>query len=429
MRRSASYKPSRRICISRFKDCPLCGADIDEIEPDNDLQATVDRYIDGHARIKRFQHDADSVETENDKKNIIYEDISMERGSFLVQQAMRAFQGKNIESAKSRLSICVEDIREQLQNQGNTPELCSQLGAVLGMLGDCWGFGCTCEAIKEKSNVSSQIIDLAVSLAKVADVDRSLGNEDVAIKGFKEAVEHLESLKLNSTEAALEQRESRRCRIRAPSYEHEASVIYKSTPFGKDRLGDISSNRTAAKWTLRSSGQPRERHVTMEKRFNQEARFVVGVPFVSLVLFLERERGSLKRGVGREFSMDPSEPHWRVNSSFSPPSSRRWDCRYPSDGLSLETSGVPLYGSSQSSHSKGSRSGMSSDLFANHQHSVSDGALSYLESPSSNLQAPRWTPPVQRYYLGEFSTPVGGSRLVSSVSPLDNEVTSPVAMS
>ncbi|KAG0450483.1 hypothetical protein HPP92_026712 [Vanilla planifolia] len=321
-----------KICISRFKDCPLCGADIDEIEPDNDLQATVDRYIDGHARIKRFQHGADSGETENDKKNIIYEDISMERGSFLVQQAMRAFQGKNIESAKSRLSICVEDIREQLQNQGNTPELCSQLGAVLGMLGDCCramgenesaikfyeesvGFlsklpstdqelvhtlsvslnkigdlkyyarnlesarshysralDVRREAIKEKSNVSSQIIDLAVSLAKVADVDRSLGNEDVAIKGFKEAVEHLESLKLNSTEAALEQRESRRCRIRAPSYKHEASVIYKSTPFGKDRLADISSNGTAAKWTLRSSGQPRERHVTMEKRFNQEAR-------------------------------------------------------------------------------------------------------------------------------------------------------------
>lgn len=43
-----------------------------------------------------------------------------------------------MESAKSRLSICAEDVREQLEKSGNTPELCSQLGAVLGMLGDCW---------------------------------------------------------------------------------------------------------------------------------------------------------------------------------------------------------------------------------------------------------------------------------------------------
>ncbi|RWW05069.1 hypothetical protein GW17_00031678 [Ensete ventricosum] len=103
---------------------------------------------------------------------------------------LQAFRGKNIESAKSRLSICAEDIREQLQTSGDTPELCSQLGAVLGLLGDCW-----C------------VVDLAISLAKVADVDRNLGNEDVAIDGFKEAISCLESLKLEPySEAGLEQR-------------------------------------------------------------------------------------------------------------------------------------------------------------------------------------------------------------------------------
>lgn len=119
--------------------------------------------------------------------------------------------------------------------------------------------------------------------------------------------------------------------------------------------------------------------------------------------------------------MDPSEPRWRVNSSFSPPLSRRWDCRDQPDGLSQEIPAAPLYGSSLSSHSKGSRSVMSSDQYANHHHSVSDGALSYFESPSNNLQSSRWTPPVQRYDLGEFSTPTGGARIYSSASPQRSE--------
>ncbi|PKU66915.1 protein NCA1 [Dendrobium catenatum] len=255
-----------KVCISRFKDCPLCGADIEKIESDNDLQATVDKFIDGHARIKRFQVSADSKEVGHEQKNVIYGDVSMERGAFLVQQAMMAFNGKNVESAKSRLNICAEDIREQLKTQGNTPELCSQLGAVLGMLGDCCrttgnsgsavnyyeesadflsklpakdlelvhtlsvslnkigdlryydgdlesaktyytrALDVRRDAIMERSNVSCQIVDFAVSLAKVADVDRSLGNEDAAIKGFQEAIDRLESLKLNSSDAALKQR-------------------------------------------------------------------------------------------------------------------------------------------------------------------------------------------------------------------------------
>lgn len=51
-----------------------------------------------------------------------------------------------------------------------------------------------------------QIIDVAVSLAKRADVDRSLGIHDMAISGFQEALNCLESMKLDSSETALEQR-------------------------------------------------------------------------------------------------------------------------------------------------------------------------------------------------------------------------------
>ncbi|KAG7945956.1 hypothetical protein I3843_14G013800 [Carya illinoinensis] len=255
-----------KACISRFKDCPLCGADIEKIEADSTLQGMVDRFIEGHARIKRSHADTDKEEVVGEKKPVIYEDVSLERGAFLVQQAMRAFRAQNVESAKSRLSLCADDIREQLERMGNTPELCSQLGAVLGMLGDCCralgdagsavayfeesvGFlsklptddqeithtlsvslnkigdlkyydgnlqaarsyyyrslNVRRDAIKHHSDVPSQILDVAVSLAKVVDVDRSLGNEEVAVNGFQEAITLLETLKLKSEDAGLEQR-------------------------------------------------------------------------------------------------------------------------------------------------------------------------------------------------------------------------------
>ncbi|XP_042056993.1 protein NCA1-like [Salvia splendens] len=255
-----------KVCISRFSDCPLCGADIEKIEDNPDLQKTVDRFIEGHARIKRSQIDTDKEEKEADTKTVIYEDVSFERGDFMMQQAMRALRANNIESAKSRLGVCAEDVREQLQKNGNTPELCSQLGAVLGMLGDCCrttgdtssavsyfeesvnflmkmpkdnleiihtlsvslnkigdlkyyegdlqatrayyfqALDVRRSAVKNNSTVPSQVIDIAVSLAKVADVDRNLGDEDTAIAGFKEGIKLLESLTVSSEEDDFEKR-------------------------------------------------------------------------------------------------------------------------------------------------------------------------------------------------------------------------------
>lgn len=68
----------------------MCGADIEKIEADTTLQDVVDRFIEGHARIKRSHTNSDKEEDEaGENKKVIYEDVSMERGAFLVQQAMR----------------------------------------------------------------------------------------------------------------------------------------------------------------------------------------------------------------------------------------------------------------------------------------------------------------------------------------------------
>ncbi|KAK8662077.1 hypothetical protein V6N13_091665 [Hibiscus sabdariffa] len=257
-----------QVCISRFKDCPLCGADIEKLEADTNLQSMVDRFIEGHARIQRPHVDAngEGEQVVNEDKKVIYEDVSLDRGAFLVQQAMRAFRAQNFKSAKSRLTMCAEDIRGQLEKSDNSSELCSQLGAVLGMLGDCCramgdstdainyfeesvefltklstddleithtlsvsfnkigdlkyydgdlqaarsyylrSLGVRRDVIKNHPGVASQILDVAVSLAKVADVDSTLGKEDEAVNGFQEAIKLLESLSLKPEEASLEPR-------------------------------------------------------------------------------------------------------------------------------------------------------------------------------------------------------------------------------
>lgn len=44
-----------------------------------------------------------------------------------------------------------------------------------------------------------QLLDVAVSLAKVADVDFALGNESAAAEGFQEALKKLENLSPSKT--------------------------------------------------------------------------------------------------------------------------------------------------------------------------------------------------------------------------------------
>ncbi|MBA0600303.1 hypothetical protein Gorai_006495, partial [Gossypium raimondii] len=66
------------------------------------------------------------------------------------------------------------------------------------------------DVIKNNSGVASQVIDIAVSLAKVADVDRILGKDDEAIDGFQEAIKLLRRLSvLAFLRTQLEEKQSK----------------------------------------------------------------------------------------------------------------------------------------------------------------------------------------------------------------------------
>lgn len=75
----------------------MCGADIEKIEEDENIQSLVDRFIEGHARIKRTQEVDNNAEENKEEavaeslknKTVIYEDVSLERGAFLFQHAVR----------------------------------------------------------------------------------------------------------------------------------------------------------------------------------------------------------------------------------------------------------------------------------------------------------------------------------------------------
>ncbi|KAI3974792.1 hypothetical protein MKX01_028052 [Papaver californicum] len=168
------------VCISHFNDCRLCEANIKRIEPDKDLQDVVDRFIEGHAKIKMPQVNGDLKEMAGDNKKVAYADVSLERVVFLASSSssfptrnvivgyfvhVHAFRSHNTLSIKSRLSLCAEDIRQQLERLGNTSELCSQLGAVLGMLGDC------CRAMRDVGSAISYFEESVVFLSKFPTED------------------------------------------------------------------------------------------------------------------------------------------------------------------------------------------------------------------------------------------------------------------
>lgn len=126
-----------------------------------------------------------------------------------------------------------------------------------------------------------------------------------------------------------------------------------------------------------------------------------------------------------EWSIGPNEPHWRINGSFSPPLSRRWDYRFHPEALPSGSHGVQLYGSSVSSTSKGSRSRISSDHFSNHQYSVSDGLISYFSSPSDSFHGQHWNTLAQGINNGECipAAAMSEPRLRCMPLPVSKEVT------
>ena len=82
-----------------------------------------------------------------------------------------------------------------------------------------------------------------------------------------------------------------------------------------------------------------------------------------------RPHGS--NATSREWPVGPNEPYWQTNACFSPTPSR-WDIQFQPEGPSFGShDGNPLYSSSISSNSRGSRSWVRGNYLSNHPYSIS----------------------------------------------------------
>ncbi|CAH1446206.1 unnamed protein product [Lactuca virosa] len=85
-------------------------------------------------------------------------------------------------------------------------EVAHTLSVSLNKIGDLKYYEGDLKAARDHYFRALDILDVDVSLAKVADVDRNLDAGDTTIEGFQEAINLLESLNIKSEETALEQR-------------------------------------------------------------------------------------------------------------------------------------------------------------------------------------------------------------------------------
>ncbi|GAQ83483.1 hypothetical protein KFL_001500130 [Klebsormidium nitens] len=76
------------------------------------------------------------AEAEVPKRDSETGDLSLEQGGLLLQLAMRAYAGRNNESAIHLLRLCEEDLRTALAEEGVSTKVLCQLGAVMAALGD-----------------------------------------------------------------------------------------------------------------------------------------------------------------------------------------------------------------------------------------------------------------------------------------------------
>ena len=137
-----------RECIEKCRDCPVCGADVVKVEPDEATERMVEQFIDAHAGHVSFWEleeggRMDALSVQSGEPSL---EESREKARFLLQAGIRALTGGNEVNAKHRFLQCVDVLKWAISSAeskgegdgyGWLQQLESQLGAVYGCIGDC----------------------------------------------------------------------------------------------------------------------------------------------------------------------------------------------------------------------------------------------------------------------------------------------------
>jgi tetratricopeptide (TPR) repeat protein len=224
-----------------------------------------DGHLEAEQNVKPGQDSSEGASADGEGGG--HQDLALDQGGLLLQLAMRAYAGRNNESAIHLLKLCEEDLRSALAEEGMSSKVLCQLGAIAGARGDvsrssqdlpsaaaAYRESATWfEIVEEKDaevvhdlsvaynklgdlhylakrpdeareeylrslelrqnahkadSTASQVLDLVVSFTKVADLDRASNKERAAAAHFREAAKLAAELgqKRETYSGALEQK-------------------------------------------------------------------------------------------------------------------------------------------------------------------------------------------------------------------------------
>eukprot|EP00889_Picochlorum_renovo_P008004 jgi/Picre1/35034/NNA_002499.t1 len=126
-------------CIEKCRDCPACGADITDIQPNNEIQEAIDEFVTAHAGDVSFWEleDVGFVGVKEMTNKTALERVQ-DRAYFHLQAGMRAMSGGNIPNARHQFMESKRVFEEYVRgDSAERTAVLPQLGAVYGCLGDC----------------------------------------------------------------------------------------------------------------------------------------------------------------------------------------------------------------------------------------------------------------------------------------------------
>lgn len=125
-------------CIEKFRDCPACGADITDIQPNTEIQEGIEEFLEAHAGDVSFWELEDVGFVGGKEKTKTALEAVQDRAYFHLQAGMRAMSGGNIPNAMHRFTESKRIFEEYLRDESaERTVVLPQLGAVYGCLGDC----------------------------------------------------------------------------------------------------------------------------------------------------------------------------------------------------------------------------------------------------------------------------------------------------
>lgn len=212
-----------RYCIQKFKDCPLCGADIDSVTGDGETQRAINTFLDVHA--------ADSVVElssgiTGSTRNSDDPEGKVKAVNNMLNIGLSSLMGGNPEGGIAYLSRCrtlLETHRDKSllasdrseSDEIQRTDILLKLGAVFDCLGDCYrAMGDLASALEHYGKAASQLQTaqqsqsikndtlhaLSVILNKQGEVMHQQGDIEGALGLYKQALE----ARLERQEASIE---------------------------------------------------------------------------------------------------------------------------------------------------------------------------------------------------------------------------------